>query len=38
MNTVKTIGLMVFMTLLLVFVGAAIGGRSGMIFAFAMAT
>ena len=28
---------MVFMTLLLVFVGAAIGGRSGMIFAFAMA-
>jgi heat shock protein HtpX len=29
---------MVFMTLLLVFVGAAIGGRSGMIFAFAMAT
>jgi len=38
MNTVKTIGLMVFMTLLLVFVGAAIGGRSGMIFAFALAT
>jgi heat shock protein HtpX len=38
MNTVKTIGLMVFMTLLLVFVGAAIGGRSGMIMAFAMAT
>ncbi len=38
MNTVKTIGLMVFMTLLLVFVGAAIGGRSGMIFAFAIAT
>jgi len=38
MNTVKTIGLMVFMTLLLVFVGAAIGGRSGMIIAFAMAT
>ena len=37
MNTVKTIGLMVFMTLLLVFVGAAIGGRSGMIFAFAIA-
>jgi len=29
---------MVFMTLLLIFVGAAIGGRSGMIFAFAMAT
>lgn len=37
MNMVKTIGLMVFMTLLLVFVGAAIGGRSGMVFAFAMA-
>jgi len=37
MNTVKTIGLMVFMTLLLVFVGAAIGGRSGMIFAFGLA-
>ncbi len=37
MNTVKTIGLMVFMTLLLVFVGAAIGGRGGMVMAFAMA-
>ncbi len=37
MNTVKTLGLMVFMTLLLVFVGAAIGGRSGMIFAFGLA-
>ncbi len=37
MNTVKTIGLMVFMTVLLVFVGAAIGGRSGMIFAFGLA-
>jgi heat shock protein HtpX len=37
MNTVKTIGLLVFMTLLLVFVGAAIGGRSGMIFAFGLA-
>jgi heat shock protein HtpX len=37
MNTVKTIGLMVFMTLLLVFVGAAIGGRSGMVFAFGLA-
>jgi heat shock protein HtpX len=34
---VKTIGLMVFMTLLLVFAGAAIGGRSGMIFAFGLA-
>lgn len=37
MNTVKTIGLMVFMTLLLVFAGAALGGRSGMIFAFVIA-
>ena len=37
MNTVKTLGLMVFMTLLLVFVGAAIGGRGGMLMAFAMA-
>ncbi len=37
MNTVKTIGLMVFMTVLLIFVGAAIGGRSGMIFAFGLA-
>ena len=37
MNTVKTLGLMVFMTLLLVFVGAAIGGRGGMIFAFGLA-
>jgi heat shock protein HtpX len=37
MNTVKTIGLLVFMTVLLVFVGAAIGGRSGMIMAFGLA-
>ena len=37
MNTVKTIGLMVFMTVLLVFVGAALGGRSGMVMAFALA-
>jgi heat shock protein HtpX len=37
MNTVKTIGLMVFMTLLLVFAGAALGGRSGMVFAFGLA-
>lgn len=37
MNTVKTIGLMVFITLLLVFVGASIGGRSGMVFAFGLA-
>jgi heat shock protein HtpX len=37
MNTVKTIGLMAFMTLLLVFVGAAVGGRTGMIFAFGLA-
>ncbi len=38
MNTIKTIGLMVFMTLLLIFVGAAIGGRGGMVTAFALAT
>jgi heat shock protein HtpX len=37
MNTVKTLGLMVFMTLLLVFVGGAIGGRGGMVMAFTMA-
>lgn len=37
MNTVKTVGLMAFMTLLLVFAGAALGGRSGMIFAFGLA-
>ncbi|HTG01872.1 MAG TPA: zinc metalloprotease HtpX, partial [Nitrospirota bacterium] len=37
MNTVKTIGLLVFMTVLLVFVGAAIGGKSGMIMAFGLA-
>jgi len=37
MNTVKTIGLIVFMTLLLVFVGAAIGGKSRMVMAFALA-
>ena len=37
MNTLKTIALLTFMTVLLVFVGAAIGGRSGMIFAFGLA-
>jgi heat shock protein HtpX len=37
MNTVKTVGLMVFMTLLLILVGGAIGGKSGMIIAFGMA-
>lgn len=37
MNTVKTVGLMVFMTLLLMLVGKAIGGNSGMIVAFALA-
>ncbi len=37
MNTLKTVVLLTFMTVLLVFVGAAIGGRSGMIVAFAMA-
>jgi heat shock protein HtpX len=37
MNTLKTIALLTFMTVLLVFVGAAIGGRSGMIFALGLA-
>ena len=37
MNTVKTVGLMVFMTLLLMLVGKAIGGNGGMIIAFALA-
>lgn len=37
MNTLKTIALLTFMTVLLVFVGGAIGGRSGMIFAFGLA-
>jgi heat shock protein HtpX len=38
MNTVKTVGLMVFLTVLLIFVGGAIGGRNGMVFAFGFAT
>ncbi|MDA8099371.1 MAG: zinc metalloprotease HtpX [Nitrospiraceae bacterium] len=37
MNTLKTIVLLTFMTVLLVFVGAAIGGRSGMVIAFGLA-
>jgi heat shock protein HtpX len=37
MNTLKTVVLLTFMTVLLVFVGAAIGGRNGMIIAFMMA-
>ena len=37
MNTLKTVVLLTFMTVLLVFVGGAIGGRSGMIIAFGMA-
>ncbi len=37
MNTVKTIGLMVFLTVLLIFMGAAVGGRTGMIYAFIFA-
>jgi len=37
MNTVKTVGLMVFMTLLLMLVGQALGGRGGMVFAFGLA-
>jgi heat shock protein HtpX len=38
MNTVKTLGLMVFLTLLLIFAGGALGGRTGMIYAFLFAT
>ena len=37
MNMLKTFVLLTFMTVLLVFVGAAIGGRSGMIMAFGLA-
>jgi heat shock protein HtpX len=37
MNTLKTVVLLTFLTVLLVFVGGAIGGRSGMVIAFAMA-
>ena len=37
MNTLKTVVLLTFLTVLLVFVGGAIGGRSGMIIAFGMA-
>src|SRR5512147_2785416 len=37
MNMLKTVVLLTFMTLLLVFVGGAIGGRSGMIMAFGLA-
>jgi heat shock protein HtpX len=38
MNSVKTVGLMVFMTLLLMLVGRALGGNGGMIVAFGLAT
>jgi heat shock protein HtpX len=37
MNTLKTVALLTFLTVLLVFVGGAVGGRSGMIIAFGMA-
>ncbi|HMK57373.1 MAG TPA: zinc metalloprotease HtpX [Dissulfurispiraceae bacterium] len=37
MNTVKTMMLMVFLTVLLVAIGGAVGGRTGMTFAFIMA-
>jgi heat shock protein HtpX len=37
MNTLKTVALLTFLTVLLVFVGGAIGGQSGMIIAFGMA-
>src|SRR5215831_14956658 len=38
MNTTKTIVLMVALTVLLVFVGGALGGRQGMIVAFVFAS
>jgi len=34
MNSVKTVGLMVGLTLLLIWVGGIFGGRGGMFFAF----
>jgi heat shock protein HtpX len=37
MNTLKTVVLLTFLTVLLVFVGGAVGGRNGMIIAFGMA-
>jgi len=37
MNTIKTVGLLTFMTVLLIFVGGAVGGKGGMIIAFMMA-
>jgi len=37
MNTLKTVVLLTFLTVLLVFAGAAIGGQNGMIIAFMMA-
>jgi heat shock protein HtpX len=37
MNTLKTAVLLTFLTVLLVFVGGALGGRTGMIYAFAFA-
>jgi heat shock protein HtpX len=37
MNTLKTMALLTFMTVLLVFAGGALGGRTGMIFAFGLA-
>lgn len=37
MNTLKTVVLLTFLTILLVFVGGALGGRTGMIFAFTLA-
>ena len=37
MNTLKTVVLLTFLTVLLVFVGGALGGKAGMIYAFAFA-
>lgn len=37
MNTIKTVGLMALLTAILVYVGGAMGGRTGMIYAFVFA-
>jgi len=37
MNTLKTVGLLTFLTVILVFAGGALGGRNGMMIAFMMA-
>ncbi len=37
MNTIKTVVLLTFLTVLLVFAGGALGGKTGMVYAFALA-